>query len=264
MNVTAWIIALNPENPVAKALQQTLCEQGIDASIRQAVDGRQQMPQLQGKEQLSQKKAMSYRRAPLTSSEVGCYLSHYRLIREAYDNGLSHICLFEDDVVAEEGIGDLIRGIAQLDDKHHLVRLMSLKVRKRKVLQELPAGHTLVRPLRGALGTQGYVVNRAGMKRILDFGATIYMPIDKLYDSFFLFGLHCFSVEPHAVYELVRPTSVKKIATKGDTSFAINAAWHWNKLHRSLMRRIDFLLGVGGYLPASRPQEQGGRSERIR
>lgn len=264
MSVTAWIIALNPENPVAVELERTLRDQGINVSIRQAVDGRQQMPELQGQEQLSQKKAMAYRRAPLTSSEVGCYLSHYRLIREAYDSGLSHICLFEDDVVAEEGVGDLIRGITQLDDKHHLVRLMSLKVRKRKVLQGLPAGYTLVRPLRGALGTQGYVVNRAGMKRILDFGATIYMPIDKLYDSFFLYGLHCFSVEPHAVYELARPTSVKKVAAIGDTSFSMNVAWHWNKLHRSLMRRIDFLLGIGGYLPANPPQEKGGRSERIR
>ena len=37
MTVTAWIIALNPENPVALELERTLREQGIDARIRQAV-----------------------------------------------------------------------------------------------------------------------------------------------------------------------------------------------------------------------------------
>lgn len=264
MSLKAWIIALNPENPVALELQRTLQEQGIDASIRQGVDGRQQMPTLQGQEQLSQRKAMIYRRAELTTAEVGCYLSHYRLIHEAYHGGLSHVCLFEDDVVAEPGLGALLQSIVQLDDGKHLVRLMSLKIRKRKVLDALAGGFTLVRPLRGALGTQGYVLNRTGMKKVLEFGATISMPIDKLYDSFFLFGLNCYSVEPHAVYEIVRPTSVKKTTSNSQTSAGFTALWQLNKLHRSLMRRFDHLANWNEYHPAQRPKDVPGKSGRLR
>ena len=264
MTVTAWIIALNPENPTALALERSLREQGVNATIRQAVDGRQQMPALQGNEQLSQRKAMIYRQAELTTAEVGCYLSHYRLICEAYQSGLSHICLFEDDVVAEPGLGDLLKSIVQLDDNKHLVRLMSLKIRKRKVLQELAANYVLTRPLRGALGTQGYVVNRAGMERILTFGAMIHMPIDKLYDSFFLYDLNCYSVEPHAVYELARPTSVKKAQGTHKTTPEMTIRWQLNKLHRSLMRRFNQLAHWNEYHPATKPSGKQGKSERIR
>jgi len=264
MTLNAWIIALNPENPVALELKRTLEEQGIAAELRVAVDGRKQMPPLQGQEQLSQHKAMIYRRAPLTSAEVGCYLSHYRLIKEAYDQGLNHICLFEDDVVAEPGLGDLLRAIVELDDSAHLVRLMSLKIRKRKVVQSLPAGYTLVRPLRGAVGTQGYVVNRIGMKKILDFGATIYMPIDKLYDNFFLYDLNCFSVEPHAIYEIVRPTSVKKASLPTGKNLKIALLWQSNKLVRSIKRRLHLLAHHRSYYPASKPVRSVGKSERIR
>lgn len=264
MTINAWIIALNPQNPVALDLQRTLIEQGINAQIKPAVDGRQAMPPLQGREQLSQRKALIYRKAPLTSAEVGCYLSHYRLIQQAWDQGLSHICLFEDDVVAEPGLGDLLRGIAALDDSAHLVRLMSLKIRKRKIVKELPGGYTLVRPLRGALGTQGYVVNRTGMKKILDFGATVYLPIDKLYDNFFLYDLNCFSVEPHAVYELVRPTSVKKAGEKPKLDAPLWLAFHCYKVYRSICRAYYRLKNTRALRNAKMPKEKLGRSKRIR
>lgn len=265
MNITAWIIALDQNNPTALELKRTLREQGIEADIREAVDGRQQFPILQGQERLSQRKALLCRLAPLTSSEVGCYLSHYRLIFEAYNRGLSHICLFEDDVVAEPGVGQLIRDIAQLDDKAHLVRLMSLKIRTRKIMQELSGGYTLTWPLRGALGTQGYVLNRIGMKKILDFGSTIYMPIDKLYDSFFLYGLNCFSVEPHALYELSRSTNVRKSTREGDNPpFYAQLPYRFHKLYRSVYRYRYFLTHIRELLPASKPTGPIGKSKQIR
>ncbi|CBL46962.1 Putative galactosyl transferase [gamma proteobacterium HdN1] len=264
MNVTAWIIALNPENPVANALERSLRDQGILASIRPAVDGRKEMPSLQGRERLNQRDAVLYRQTELTATEVGCYLSHYRLIQEAYDTGLSHICLFEDDVVAEHGLGDLLREIAALEDTFHLTRLMSLKIRKRKLARPLSHGYSVVRPLRGALGTQGYVVNRTGMKEILDFGANIYMPIDKLYDSFFLYNLNCYSVEPHAIYETSRKTSVEKTRQPGRRNLSTFILWQLSKLRRSLRRRLHYLTHRAEYYPATKPNSTLGKSERIR
>ncbi len=264
MPVTAWIIALNPENPVALELCQTLQEQGIDAEIRQAVDGRQSMPVIQGREQLAQQRALAYRRAPLTSAEVGCYLSHYRLIQQAWDQGLSHICLFEDDVVAEDGLGDLLRCVVAQDDNKHLVRLMSLKIRKRKVVSPLSGAYQLVRPVRGALGTQGYVVNRSGMAKILNYGARIYMPIDKLYDSFFLYDLNCFSVEPHGIYELSRQSTIAKPKGNIDTRLLTTLLYNLNKLHRSIMRRWHYLRHRADYQPATRPAISLGKSARLR
>ncbi len=264
MHINAWIISLNPQSDVVQSLLATLREQQIEAAIFPAVDGRKAMPVLQGDEKLDQARALVNRKAPLTSSEVGCYLSHYRLIRHAWEQGLSHVCIFEDDVVAEPGLGDLLRSIVTLDDDADLVRLMSLKIRKRKVVQPLAAGYTLVRPVRGALGTQGYVLNRSGMRKILEFGADISMPIDKLYDSFFLFDLHCFSVEPHAIYELANPSTVVKTGGNLDRRLWIALQWHLNKLHRSLRRKLHYLANRDAFSPATKPKGSQGKSKRIR
>jgi glycosyl transferase family 25 len=263
MPVDAWVIALDPESPVVRNLQQSLHAQGIAARVFPAVDGRSGLPVLQGEERLSQLRARIHRKAALTSAEVGCYLSHYRIIRHAYEAGRTHVCIFEDDVVAEPGLGDLIREICRLDGDAHLVRLMSLKARKRKVVRRLPEGHTLVRPLRGALGAQGYVVNRTGMRKILAYGATIYLPIDKLYDSFFLFGLNCFSVEPHGIYEISRSTTVEKTVGDATPELWLALAWRVDKIYRGIRRYSHRLLKIREFFPAARPQGFLGRTERI-
>lgn len=264
MSIAAWIISLNPDTDAVQSLLASLQQEGIDARIFPAVDGRHQMPALLPGETLSQTRALIYRKAPLTRSEVGCYLSHLRAIRNAYEQGLSHACIFEDDVVIEPGLGALLHALVALDADAHLVRLMELKIRKRKIVQPLGAGFTLTRPQRGALGAQGYVLNRTGMKKIIDASHPLYMPFDKLLDSFFLFDLHCFSVEPHAIYERLHPSSIIKTRGILDRRPWVVVAWHLNKLYRSLRRRLHYLAHRSEFDPAEKPVQVQGKSERIR
>jgi len=260
----AWIISLNPNKPEAVKLAEVLAANGLEAKIIPAVDGRNAMPTLCADEQLDQRQALRNRRAPLTSSEVGCYLSHLRAIRKAYEMQLRHIAIFEDDVVAEDHLADLFKAIESLDNNAHLVRLMSLKRRKRKVTSQLTDHYQLIRPIRGALGTQGYVLNREGMRRILEFGYTISMPIDKLYDSFFLFGLKCFSVEPHAIHEVMHTSTISKNETGLDNRFWITIGWRLNKLYRSIRRHSHRLKHRSEFEPASAPPAGVGKSQRLR
>lgn len=260
----AAIITLNPDNPVASNLQMTLSQEGIDAVLFPAVDGRQAMPALQPGERISQRLALMNRKAELTSSEVGCYLSHYRLVRQAFEQGYSHVCILEDDVVAEPGLGDVIRQIIALPELHHMVRLMSLKIRKRKKLQQLTDRYQLVRPCRGDLGTQGYILNRTGMHKVLTHGATIYMPIDKFFDSYFLYDMRCFTLEPHAIYELDNGSSISKTANRISKKLWVKLAWRSYKLYRSILRRVYFLRHRHELFPAEKPREPVGKSPRIR
>lgn len=264
MPLKTWIIALNTENPTALELKAVLEREQFDVEISPAVDGRKTMPTLQPGERMNQTLALIHRRAKLTSSEVGCYLSHYRLIRKAFDEGLSHVALFEDDVVAEEGLGEVMRNILKLGEEAHLVRLMSLKIRKRKIVQPLTGTFNLVRPVRGALGTQGYILNREGMKRILKAGSTIYMPIDSFYDSFFVYNFNCFTVEPHAIYELGDTSNVKKMDGGIDKRLWVHVGWRIYKLFRSVMRKWHRAIHPGAFSRASLPDIRPGRSARLR
>ncbi|MCG8533752.1 MAG: glycosyltransferase family 25 protein [Pseudomonadales bacterium] len=264
MSFKIWIIALNQQNPVAQELKATLEAEHFDVDITAAVDGRTSMPELENGEKLSQSRSLIHRRAKLTSSEVGCYLSHYRLIKKAYNAGFEHVGLFEDDVVAEPGLGDAIRSILTLGEEAHLVRLMSLKIRKRKIVQPLNEPFQLVRPVRGALGTQGYILNREGMKRIIKAASTIYMPIDSFYDSFFVYNFNCFTIEPHAIYELEGPSNIKKTEDGINKSLGITVAWRFYKLFRSIMRKWHRLIHPGEFSPAGLPEAKPGRSVRLR
>jgi len=264
MTIQARIISLDPKNSVALALCQSLINEGIDAELFSAVDGRASFPDLLPGEKVCQNRSLLNRRTELTASEAGCYLSHYRLVKHAYENQLSHICIFEDDVIAEPGLGEVIRSICALDSDAHMVRLMSLKLRKRKLVQPLTADHQLARPVRGALGTQGYVLNRQGMKKILIAGANISMPIDKFYDSFFLFGFNCFYVEPHVIYEMDSDSTVTKRYTQLDKRLWVTLGWRLNKLYRSLRRKFYYLARRKDFTPAKKPPQDIGKSRRLR
>lgn len=264
MTIKAWVITLNKTTEPVQALKAQLESQGFEVVFYDAVDGRDSMPELQEGESLSQFRSLINRKAPLTHSEVGCYLSHLRLIKWAYEEGLEHIFILEDDVVLEDGVYDLVDSIMKLGPKAHMVRLMSLKIRKRKILQPLSGRYQLVRPTRGALGGQGYVLNRIGMKKLLDYGSTLYMPVDKLFDSFFMFGLNSYNVEPHAIYETLHESSIKK--TKGiiDKRAWVKASWRMNKLYRSIFRKADYLSNLKEYQGAEKPDKSIGKSPRLR
>lgn len=262
MPISAWIISLDPEQENAKKLAADLLAQGFDVRFFPAVDGRSGLPSLNAGESISAWRSLVYRGAELTPSEVGCYLSHYRLIKQAYDEGQSQVLIFEDDVALEGDIYALIERIVDLPQHHHLVRLMALKIRKRKGLIDLGGTYQLTRPIRGALGTQGYVLNREGMRKVLAFGAKLTMGIDNLFDSFFLYGLKCYVVEPHAIYEIESPSFVKKQFVQPPLWARIGR--HFYKLYRSVFRRIDYWINKAEYQGAEKPGGIIGRSSRLR
>jgi glycosyl transferase, family 25 len=264
MNMSAWVISLNNQSENTKKLMADLGTEGLAPQLFGAVDGRQGMPKLQTGEKVSSLRSLINRRRLLTSTEVGCYLSHYRLIKRAYQAGDSHVLIFEDDAVLEPNFGDVVKEIVQLPDHYHLIRLMARKVRKRKILADLTPPYRLTKPIRGALGAQAYILNRAGMEKILTQGKVLSMPIDKLYDSFFLFNLNCYCVEPHCIYELDHPTQIDKAYDQIDKRLLLQLAWRANKLYRSVRRRIYSFKNSEEHKGATFPDKKMGKSTRIR
>ncbi|MBQ0758070.1 MAG: glycosyltransferase family 25 protein [Zhongshania sp.] len=259
-----WVISLNPTAENTQKLLADLNRQGIDAEVFPAIDGRAGMPPLEGGERILGNLAMVRHGKRLTASELGCYLSHLRAVKKAYNNDYQGVCLIEDDVVIEDQFGDVYRSV--LDKDLDMVRLMSLRIRKRRVIEPLVGGHHLVRQERGGLGTQVYVLNRVGMKKFIDYAEGIYEPVDKVFDHFFLFDLNVFAVEPHVAYELVHETSVLK---SSNTTADRPLLWHrlvfhpvkfWFSLHRHFYRFSHWRDFSGATLP----ERKVGKTERAR
>ncbi len=261
-----WIITLNPDKPAVQKLLADLATQGVTAQTIAGVDGRQGMPALQAGERLAPQRTRWRHLCELNGSEVGCYLAHLRALRHAFDAGLSRIAILEDDVELEPDFARVLAELERLPDDVEMIRLMGLKIRKRKVVQTLSDGvHQLVRPVRGCLGTQGYLINRAGMRKVLDYGSTIVEPIDKLYDHFWEYDLHLYGVEPHLIWESGGASSI----VKSNVAKARVATWlYWlhpvGKFFRSVNRHWYLWRHRSAFYPAQRPAGKPGRSPRLR
>jgi glycosyl transferase family 25 len=263
-NCLCWVISLNPQAENTQKLINDLQAQGINAEVFPAIDGRDNAPVLEGGERLRNSLAMVRHRKCLTGSELGCYLSHLRAVKKAYAQGSEYVCLLEDDVLIEPIFAEVLHSL--LSKQLDMVRLMSLRLRRRRVLGPLAEGHYLMRPERGGLGTQSYLLNRLGMKKFIDHAEEIYEPIDKVFDHFFLFDLRVFSVEPHVAQELVHDSSVAKLWSEParDIKLWHRLAYHPVKLWFSLRRRVYRLRHRAEFAGAVMPDKDIGKTERLR
>lgn len=266
MSIPCRIISLDPASAMAKALAGELRAQGVAFEFVAAVDGRCGLPPLEGREYFDDRKALIRHRRLLRPAEIGCYLSHYRALQKAWDEGVERLCLLEDDVGLEPGFAGVLAAIEALPEDVEFVRLMALRVRRRKVLSSLPGcdPHRLVRPERGLCGTQGYVINRRGMRKVLDAACRIYEPVDKFYDHFWEYGLRQYGIEPHAIYEHEHPSSIQSRApTKQAVPLHYRLLSPLDKFLFSRSRRLHLKKNAGEFYPAEKPAGVIGRTRRM-
>ncbi len=268
MKLGCWVISLDEQSEQTKALLASLRQQGVDASVFHGVDGRKGMPSLQGREKINKLQSILRHQQMLTSSQVGCYLSHYRVIQKGYDEGYDRICIMEDDVILENEFGDCLNRLVDLPEEYEMTRLMALKIRKRKIIKPLfddSDSHDLVRPERGWCGAQGYMLSRSGMKKILDNGYNLFEPIDKLYDHFWEFGLKLYGVEPHLLYEQREESNIQKTPpSKPYMGIVLKIGFHLYKGFRSLKRHAYLNRFRNEFYPTSKPKGRTGRTERMK
>lgn len=265
--IPCWILSLNPEAPLAAALHDSLTAQGVPHQFVPAVDGRQGTPALQGRERLDIRMALLRHQKPLTNTQIGCYLAHYRAVQKAWDEGLERVCIMEDDVGVEDDFGRVLACLAQLPEEVEMIRLMALRIRRRKVLGPIPGcdSHNLVRPERGWCGAQAYVLNRAGMKKLLDHACVIFEPIDKLMDHFWEFDLRLYGVEPHTCFENPHASSIQKKPVKRPPVpplLRLLAPFH--KLMFSRSRHRYLKAHADEFYPAEWPTGRLGRTARMK
>lgn len=264
--IPCWIISLNPESVSSLTLSQALSAQNVAHEFFPAVDGRIGMPVLQGREHLNIRRSLLRHRRLLNSSEIGCYLAHYRAVGKALDSGLEHICILEDDVMPEPAFAATLTALEDLPEDVEMVRLMALRIRRRKQLSLLHGldHHHLVRPERGWCGAQGYVLNRRGMRKIIERGWNIFEPIDKFYDHFWEYGLRQFGVEPHVIYEIEHPSSIRKTPSPVQIPLLLRLLAPFHKASFSSSRHRYLKGHADEFYPAEWPAERMGRTKRMK
>lgn len=258
------IISLNTGSLLVEKMANKLRRMGINYEFRNAVDGRNGRPNLKHGESVSQKKALLKRRVPLTDTEIACYLSHYRLVKDCYDSNVEKLLVLEDDVDFEENFYVVLNRIIKLPRQFELVRLMTLKSRPRKLVLEILPGVMISRPLESVLGTQGYVLNREGMRKIIKRGAEISEPIDKFYDRYWKSNIKSYCVEPHIMWEVDRSTTIAKSKKKNaDLSITEYISGKFYRTCDTLHSKLYRFFHLSSFYPCKKMEELPGRTQRF-
>jgi len=218
-----------------------LKERGVGARLWRAVDGQAPFEYEQGERtaRLWLKLRLMQGRGRLSLNEIGCYLSHYRLMKHALAQGWERLFVLEDDMQPSDAFSAAaLDEIARLPQEFEYVHFGNWKddfIRAKPVARL--ASCALHKPISGYRPriTQGYAVSRRGMEKLV----ARLMPIERAIDIAILHcgldGFGVFATKPH----LAR---VRDIETSIHTAAAANASGRGLPLPYERIRRLhDFL-----------------------
>ena len=116
---------------------------------------------------------------PLVDGEKGCYASHIQAWRQLLASDAPAMVVLEDDVVLEDAFASVVQAIAALGVDWDMVKLMGRPAgEKIRATRPLTASHRLIQYRRVPSFTAGYVVSRAGARKLLDSRVPFGRPID--------------------------------------------------------------------------------------
>jgi glycosyl transferase, family 25 len=146
---------------------------------------------------------------PMMDTEIGCYLSHYRLYERIVREEIETALILEDDLEISPDLPALLQDLlARAGDEWQVVRLESLRARVREPrsrefagtrVADLSGGAGLYRLGTHVLGAGAYLIRREGAARMLEYGRRIFMPIDHTMDRFWENGIVPYVVRPFPV-----------------------------------------------------------------
>lgn len=160
--------------------------------------------------------------APLRPGEIGCFASHFRLLREFKETrAAAWLLVVEDDVLIDSGFPfDQLLALMERAGLEYLKLYSRFPVRYQKVGEKI-LGRNIVR-FRGSLfglpgrpslplGTQGYLISRDGAAAFIHSVDAIFRPIDWELDRYWNNGLGSYSIYPHPLLELASQTTITRV-----------------------------------------------------
>jgi len=149
----------------------------------------------------------------LTTSEVGCLLSHRGVYEHIAAQGLDAAIVLEDDCVLSEDFAAVVSAVMKLPVAWEIVRLIdSEKVYKQSIfITRFFKDYALARVRGTPGGGYGYLLTNAGAKKLLRKMQKNWVPVDTLLGQVVRTGIRAFGVMPSPVSHYEGPDGVSMI-----------------------------------------------------
>jgi len=248
-----FVINLEKNTVRRNNIENQLAQAGLEFEICPATDG----------SMLTQRDLASYDEnyvlrnisRELSSSEIGCYLSHQKLWQKIVDENIPWAVILEDDVLIQADLKEILSKIGKIPFKWDLIRLAGLLPTSNFTLYGLTGSYKLTVPLQGASGTQANCISRTGAQKLLAYSAMIRGTVDDhVIDNWWETGSIVFAVQPYPIREDQALTSNiqeerKKTLqayrnNRKNRSIKQNLIRRRYKLNRSFGKRANYLVNL--------------------
>lgn len=171
-------------------MENHLKELGLYAEFVQAVDGRDLCAA--DRKAYNRSKALRVYGGDMIDAEIGCYLSHYRLLQRIIAENIPYALILEDDVALFPALMPTVQAFLKKDMAFDIVRLETLRGKVKEPQSKKFLGQrlhdfdqaSLYRLDTHVLGFGVYLISQAGAQRLVSYGKEMFMPIDQTADRF--------------------------------------------------------------------------------
>jgi len=180
-----YLINLERRPDRLERVDKILKKYGIEYTLVPAVDGKNLFPynSSQYKKIFKLKQGLKRSYGELNPGEIGCFLSHYIIYRDAYKNGYNTIWILEDDIEVKKGIKKMpfiIRSLNENIPNWEVFYTFNKISFSKKRLNGKPI-NSLIETFHNRLtGTYSMVVSKLGINKIMKelSNNLISLPID--------------------------------------------------------------------------------------
>lgn len=138
----------------------------------------------------------------LTPGEIGCYASHLSLWNRLLEDEADQYLILEDDVIVDWKFLEKLLTVDFHRSGVDYLRLHCLRPGAMRVVKYGYCGtRQLIQLREPAYGTQGYVITRAGARRLSDYCRRVIRPIDSQLDRYWEHGIPNLCLFPFPIIE---------------------------------------------------------------
>jgi glycosyl transferase family 25 len=192
-----WVINLDRAPERLQQISAQLQRLGLPFTRLAAVDARAMTPE----DKACLDEAAFQRLHGMTPlwGELGCYLSHVRVMEAFLASGARFALVLEDDVGLHDSLPAVLQGLARHADRWDMVKLSAVHSGTPQPVLEVAPGHQLAVMLSRCTGSSAYLINRHAAQAYLHRPTGLLpmrLPYDHVFDQGWRFGLKVRLVTP--------------------------------------------------------------------
>ncbi len=176
-------------------------ELGLGYEIVEAVDGRT----------LDMSKYAA--NAPLTASQIGCYLSHYKLWQRIIAEKIECAVILEDDAYCHDNFAETVLGITACRWQWDVVLLKRGKrIRLHRIVSPITKECKMVQFKNHSGPATGYCITYTAAKKLVNNIKITNLPVDAAWGHYWKWSGKFYCILPNIVKETGAPTQLQGTA----------------------------------------------------